>query len=50
MIPGFANGSPISAATIGRCRPADVLAFIQGEQAKWAPIAQEITSTQTHNK
>ena len=30
--------------------PADVLAFIQGEQAKWAPIVQEIAATQTQNK
>jgi len=30
--------------------PGDVQAFIQGEQAKWAPIVQEIAATQTQNK
>ena len=48
-IPRFANGSPISADDRSMS-PADVLAFIQGEQAKWAPIVQEIAATQTQNK
>jgi hypothetical protein len=30
--------------------PADVLAFIQGEQAKWGLIVQEIAAMQTQNK
>ena len=30
--------------------PPELLKFIQGEQAKWAPIVQEIAATQTQNK
>src|SRR6516165_8188611 len=48
-IPRFANGSPISADDRSMS-PADVLAFIQGEQAKWGLIVQEIAAMQTQNK
>jgi tripartite-type tricarboxylate transporter receptor subunit TctC len=30
--------------------PPELLKFIQDEQAKWAPIVQEIAATQTQNK